>query len=170
MSIQQPSTVSELFIRIARGRADLEEWASTLSLARLSAPGEDGWSIKDHLTHLSIWELSTAALLRREFRYAILGIQPGEPVPNETELNARIFAQNKNRSVEDALDLFHNAHMELLNELANLSDADLQKPFTHFAPNEKSAYAQNPILDWIAGNTYEHYAEHIQWIGEMLKS
>ncbi|MBI5032481.1 MAG: DinB family protein [Chloroflexi bacterium] len=162
-----PATISELFIRIALDRADLEAWATTLSEAQLSAPGKDGWAIKDHYVHLAVWEQSTAALLRHEPRYAIIGVQPGDPIPNETELNARIFAQSKDRSVDEALALFHSAHMELLNELAKLSDADLQKPFSHFAPGETSAYAQNPILEWLTGNTFEHYAEHIQWIGAM---
>jgi hypothetical protein len=163
-------TISELFVRIARGRADLEAWSVTLSEAELNAPRKDGWSIKDHLVHLAMWELSTAALLRGESRYARMGIQPGEPIPDETALNAQIQSQYKNRSVEDALNLFHSAHMELLGELAKLSDADLQKPYSHFQPNDKDADDKNPILGWIIGNSYGHYEEHIPWIRTMLES
>ena len=169
MSAQPPSTISELFIRIARDRADLEEWTSTLTKAQLSAPGKDGWAIKDHLNHLSMWELSTAALLRGDPRFAMMGIKPSDPEPDDVDgLNAQIFAQNKDRSVEDALALFHNAHMELLGELAQLSDVDLLKPYLHFQPNEKGDDEARTILDEIAGNTYEHYVEHIQWINEFL--
>lgn len=173
MSTQEPvtpSTVSELFTRIARGRAELEEWTVTLDEAQLTAPGKDGWSIKDHLIHLAMWELSTAALLRGESRYTMMGIQPGESVPDETTLNAQVQSQNKNRSLENALTLFHGAHMELLGELAKLSDADLQKPFSHFQPDAEGAYAHNPVLGWIIGNTYGHYEEHIPWIRAMLNS
>lgn len=174
MSAQQlsnPPTVSELFIRIARGRADLEEWTSTLSETQLSAPGKDGWAIKDHLIHLAMWELSTAALLRREPRYAVMGVNLGNLQPHDFDaINAQIFAQNKNRSVEETLNLFHNAHMELLGELAKLSDADLLKPYSYFAPDEKDADDKNPVLKWIVGNTLEHYTEHIQWINEVLNS
>ena len=173
MSAQQtstPPTVSELFVRIARGRADLEAWSVTLSEAELNAPRKDGWSIKDHLIHLAMWELSVVSLLRGEPRYARLGLPPGEPIPDETTENAQIQAQNKNRSVKDALNLFHSAHMELLGELAKLSDADLLKPYSHFQPNDKDADSQNPILGWIIGNSYGHYEEHIPWIRAMLDS
>lgn len=100
-----------------------------------------------------------------------MGIKPGDPEPdNVDKLNAQVYAQNKNSSAEATMNLFHNAHMELLGELAKLSDADLMKPYSHFAPNEKNADDTRTVLAEIAGNTYEHYAEHVQWIGEMLKS
>ena len=115
-----------------------------------------------------MWELSTAALLCHESLFAVMGVQPGDSEPtSDDELNAKIFAQNKHRSAEDALNLFHSAHMELLNELAKLSDADLMKPFLHFQPNEKYADAKNPVINWIVDNTYGHYEKHIQWIGEL---
>jgi len=171
MSSQEPSTVSELFTRIARGRADLETWSVTLSEAELSAPRKDGWAIKDHLIHLAVWELSVVTLLCGEPRFPMRGMTPGNPEPtNADELNAQIFAQNKDRSAQDARNLFHTAHMELLGELAKLSDADLLKPYSHFQPNENGADEQNPVLGWIVGNTYGHYEEHIAWIREQLGS
>ena len=167
---EEPVTVSQLFIRIARGRAELEEWMATLTPAQWIVPHKDGWSIKDHFIHLALWEKSTAALLRSESRYAAMGVQLGDLVSSEFDaINAQIYAQNKDRALDDALNLFHTAHMELLGELAKLSDADLMKPFSHFQPNESGDDQNAPILGWIAGNTYEHYAEHGAWIREMLK-
>ena len=118
-----------------------------------------------------MWELSVVTLLRGQPRFAMMGVRPGDPEPdNADELNAQIFAQNKNRSVEDALSMFHTAHNELLGELAKLSDADLLKPYSHFQPNEKDADSQNPVLGWIVGNTFGHYEEHSAWIREQLTS
>jgi hypothetical protein len=162
-----PQTVSELFLLIARGRAQLEEWIATLGAAKLSAPAKDGWAIKDHLAHLAAWEAGTAALLRGESRYAAMGVDLGKLAPNDFDaINKLIYALHKDESPEQVLNYFHEAHIGLQAELAKLSDDDLTKPYSHFQPNDKRDNSGNPILGWIDGNTYGHYAEHIVWIRE----
>jgi len=162
-----PTTISELFLHMARGRAQLEEWIATLGAAKLSVPGKDGWAIKDHLAHLAAWEAGTAALLRGESRYAAMGVNLGKLAPNDFDaINQQIYAQHKDKSAEDILNFFHSAHVGLQDQLAKMSDADLQKPYSHFAPNEKRDDSGNPILGWIVGNTYGHFEEHIEWIRE----
>ena len=34
----------------------------------------------------------------------------------------------------------------------------------------RAASDDRPVLDWVAGNTYEHYAEHISWINQLIES
>lgn len=166
-----PVTISDLFVRIARDRAELEALTVNLSQEQLAQPRKDGWGIKDHLIHLAAWEAGTAALLRREPRYAAMGIELGDIAPNDFDaINNLIYSQNKNRSVDSALEYFHATHMDLLNELAKMSDADLQKPYSYYQPLAPKPKNDFPVLGWIAGNTFEHYAEHIAWIREMLKT
>src|SRR5574341_1887017 len=87
-----PATVSELFLRIARGRTDLEEWMVKLSDAQLTAPGKDGWAIKDHLAHLAAWEAGTTALVRGESRYAAMGLDLGKLAPDDFDaINQQIY-------------------------------------------------------------------------------
>jgi hypothetical protein len=50
--------------------------------------------------------------------------------------------------------------------LSRLSDADLKKPYSHYQPSDPDQ--KRPVLDWVGGNTYEHYAEHIAWINQLL--
>ena len=26
-----------------------------------------------------------------------------------------------------------------------------------------------PLVDWVAGNTWEHYTEHLDWINQLIK-
>lgn len=164
---QPPATVSELFLRMARGRAQLEEWIATLGAAKLSARGKDDWAIKDHLAHLATWEHGISALLRGEPRYTAMGLVMDNMAPNDFDaMNSQIYALHKDKPVEDVLNFFHSAHVGLQNELAKLSDADLQKPYSHFAPNEKRDDSGNPIIRWIVGDTYAHFDEHIGWIRE----
>lgn len=52
-----------------------------------------------------------------------------------------------------------------------MSDDDLRLPYNHYQPNEpRDANDNRPALDWVAGNTYDHYAEHIDWINQLMDS
>jgi hypothetical protein len=51
--------------------------------------------------------------------------------------------------------------------MAKLSSNDLLLPYCHYQPSEAE---ERPVLEWVAGNTYEHYAEHTGWIKEKLAS
>ena len=64
---------------------------------------EQGWTVKDHLTHMAAWERSTAFLLRRQPRHEGLG------VPEEVylhagvhKINAAIREQTADRSLDEA--------------------------------------------------------------------
>jgi hypothetical protein len=46
--------------------------------------------------------------------------------------------------------------------LGKLDDADLEKPYSHYQPGDPDE--KRPVVGWVAGNTYEHYAEHTNWI------
>ena len=65
------------------------------------------------------------------------------------------------------LDYFRESHAALMVALGKLSDADLQKPYSHFQPTDSKQ--KRPVIGWVAGNTYEHYAEHIGWIDHLVK-
>ena len=162
-----PKTVSELFLRIARGRAQLEEWIATLGAVKLSARGKDGWAMKDHLAHIATWEAGTAALLRGQSRFEEMGVNLGALAPNDFDaINQQIYAEHKDMSAEEILNFFHAQHVGLQDQLAKLSDDDLQKPYSHFNPSAEGDVGSRPILDSIIGNTYGHYEEHIGWIRE----
>ena len=56
----------------------------------------------------------------------------------------------------------------MLTTLAGLSDEDLFKTYSYYQPDEPGDDSGDPILNWIMGNTYEHYAEHQAWIEALL--
>jgi len=52
-----------------------------------------------------------------------------------------------------------------------MSDADLRRSYNHYQPNDpRDPGDDRPVADWVAGNTYEHYAEHIRYIQEIRDS
>ena len=164
-------TKAEVLDRIQRARASLEGVTGGLSEQQLIAPAPDGgWSIKDHLAHLAAWEAGIAALLQRRPRYPAMGLD-GETFLNTDEdgLNAIIYQQNSGRSLGEVRAAFRGAQRELLDALAGLTDADLLRTYSHYQPDEPGEDSGEPIVNWIAGNTYEHYDEHRSWIEALVR-
>ncbi len=164
-----PQTKADLLARIARGRAAFEETLGKLSDAQLTTPGKDGWRIQDHLIHVAVWELGIAALLRRASRFGAMRVDAALLASgNFDAMNAHICRQHQSKSLEEARAYFRDAHREILDAISTLTGADLQKPYSHYQPNEARDDGSEPIVRWIVGNTYGHYEEHAEWIRAMV--
>jgi uncharacterized protein (TIGR03083 family) len=163
-----PRTKAGLMARIDRSRSALEAALAGATETQLATPGAGGWSVKDHLAHLATWEQSLLALLEGRPRYASIGV---DRVTQETAgvdaLNALIDERNKDRPLTEVLDLFHRSHEEVLASIAPLTDVDLLRPYSHYQPDDPP-FNPDPVVGWIAGNTYEHFDEHLTSIRSLL--
>jgi hypothetical protein len=152
-----------VYERIHRQWAALEETIGRLTDTELTAPGRNGeWSIKDHLAHITGWEQYLLAVLNGEPAHEVFGIDQVTYESLDTDgLNAQLHARTKDHALAEVLDASRRIHERVLGSLADLSDADLHRPMAEFwdAPADS-----RPLLWKIAGNTYEHYAEHRAWI------
>jgi DinB superfamily len=169
-----PQTIVDLLARIEQGRGELEAFLAPLSEQQLSAtPNPDGWMLKDHLAHLAVWQAGIAALLRREDRAAAMGLGPGafaqmEATGDYDTPNAEIFRQHRHKTSAEARDFFAATYADLLATLGRMSDADLARTYSAYAPEGPGEETGAPIVGWVMGNTYEHYAEHIVWMAEQI--
>lgn len=161
----------ELMERMAEGYEALERVLRGLDETQIGRPGPDeGWGIKDHLFHLAMWERGIAWLLGRRSRYEGMGVTPDEwRELTMDEVNDLVYSRNRERAAAEALATFREAHQEMLDALAPLGDADLQRPYSDFDP-AATRYADRPIIGWIIGDTYEHYEEHLGYVRELLSS
>jgi len=153
----------ELKERIESSYNELMGLVKSLGPNGLAVTGSDGWAVKDHLIHLGAWELSLIGLFDGADRPAAMGV-PG--VEQETEaLNRAVWALHRDKTPSEAVAFLARTHTLLLSTLDKLSDADLKLPYSHYQPATAGKEGTDrPALDWVAGNTYEHYAEHIPWI------
>lgn len=164
----QKMTREELLARIREEYSALEETLRPLSEAQLSAPGKDGWAIKDHLAHLATWELGIVELLQRRPRFA--GPRLEEAVreeKSEEEINEIIYEEHAGLSGAQAVELCRSAHRQMLRVLEGMREEDLFAPYAAYLP-EGEAGPSDPVLKWIVGNTFEHYHDHNRWIQAML--
>lgn len=165
-----PRDMAELRRRIDRDWAALGALLAPLSAARLTTPtDEQGWSIKDHLAHLTAWERSIVSLLRGRPRHEGLRVDAATYQGGDFDvINAAIHEQSKDRPVADVLADFHATHGHLLAALASLTDADLARTYSSYLPDEPGEESGAPIVGWIEGNAHDHYREHMAWIERLL--
>jgi hypothetical protein len=133
--------------------------------AGLNKVGADGWTVKDHLAHVAAWEHSLLALLEGRDRSGAMGLH--EPQEEIDSINEAIRKLHATDTEDEALGYFRDSHAQLVAALGKLSDADLRKPYSHYQPSDSDE--KRPVVRWVAGDTYEHYAEHIDWINHLLR-
>jgi len=140
------TTRSTLIDRVNRSWADLQATLERLNERQLTAPGPEGWAIKDHLAHLARWEEYVLAVMDGSDGHAALGLEPGQ----EDDENAVLQRRDAGLSVAEVRTLLVDVHARVLARLETLDEAVLER---HLGP--------------IEGNTYEHFDEHAGWIREL---
>jgi uncharacterized protein (TIGR03083 family) len=159
-----PITKAELFSNLQNGWQQLQQFIHNLTPDQMTQPSDEaGWTIKDHLIHLAVWEDGMNAMLARQPRYTIMGVSKEVWEAEDIDATNAIIQQNYHAvSLPEALKHLEEVHERLLATLTSLSEADLLKPYGYYQAD--AADDQRPAIDRIIGNTYEHYAEHIPWM------
>ncbi len=169
MTDLESMSLAELLNRIDDGWDTLQAYISALSESQVDGPTDAvGWTVKDHLTHIAIWENGVTALLNGTSRYEAMGLD------RETFINADIDHKNevirrhhRDKSVTEVLTMLDEMHQDFRDKLKSMTDADIQRPYQAYAPDSERTEA---VIHWIAGNTYEHYEEHLPWMTAIVES
>jgi hypothetical protein len=153
-----PESKAELDAHIAREWDALQATVAGLSEEQLVRPGGGGWSIKDNLYHIAAWEqVLVEAVLGGQTTAEALGVAPGSLQGlDEDGINDLIYRQSRALSLPAVLERARQAHQQVLDVLARTPFEALLKPLH---PDRSE-----PVLDWVAGNTYDHYREHRLYI------
>ncbi|MGQ0603195.1 MAG: DinB family protein [Anaerolineales bacterium] len=170
MTERQVTTKAELLADTEQSWSALNAALDRLTEAQLTTTRDaQGWSVKDHLVHLTAWERSMVYLLNGRARHEGLGVDEAIYLKGEDdEINAVIQAQQKDLPLTTALAQFRAVHQQLLHALEPLTDADLQLPYRHYLPDEPGEGDGPPVLNMIYGNSADHFAEHLGWIESLV--
>lgn len=159
--------MNALMSRIEAGWTQLGELVNRVEdAAGLNTVGGDGWTVKDHLAHVAAWEHSLLALLEGRDRSGAMGLT--EPMEEIDSINEEIRKLHANDTADEALGYFRDSHAKLMAAVGKLDDVDLQKPYSDYQPSDPDE--KRPVEAWVSGNTYEHYAEHVNWINQLLRN
>jgi len=123
-----------------------------------------GWSIKDILAHITSWHHRLYQLLDA----ALCDQEPAFSGPDNIEeldaLNAQFYIENKSLPLDEVLADFRNTYQHILSIVQAMPEEDLLNP------HRFSWSRGEPLWKSIAGDTYEHYQEHILQIQQWLAS
>jgi hypothetical protein len=170
MTERQVTTKAELLANIERTWTSLNTMLERLAETQMTTLKDaQGWTIKDHLIHLTAWERSVVYFLQGKPRHAGLGVDEGLYLKgSDDDINAIIFQVHKGLPLSDALTQFRHVHHQLMKLLQPLSDEDLQEPYRRYLPDEPGEGNGPPALNVVYGNTAHHFAEHQGWIESLV--
>ena len=158
-----PTNKTELLARIRQAHTELEALLSSLNEAQLTQPGAVGtWAVKDVLAHLLAWEQYANRQLQAAARHESgqIPLFSADDPEDTDQLNALIVQRAHAAPVAQLRDdLGHSLHT-LSQTLEGCTEADL------FQPDGLQRWLNYQALDVIAGNSYEHFEEHLAALHE----
>jgi uncharacterized protein (TIGR03083 family) len=169
-----PPNKADLLDALRRTRASLDEILDQLSEQQWLASGADGWTVKHHVAHLTAWEQGIVGLLRHRNRAEAMGLDRAMLASDVDVVNAAIHVRHRDRPLSDVQADYRRSYAELVTTLEALSEEDLYRPYAHYyagapdSPDVPGADDNRPIVGWIIGNTFGHYAEHMGWIKALI--
>ena len=145
---------------LEQARSQWEDVLAQLNEQRMLQPGIAGsWSVKDLIAHISWYEREMVPVIQQ---HVFTGSEWWERSTDER--NESIYQQNRERPLQEVVQEGQSSYAELLQAVQDLSDEDL---------NDASRFREMPE-DWIpwqifAGNSYEHYQDHLPALHEWVK-
>ncbi|HEY7130716.1 MAG TPA: ClbS/DfsB family four-helix bundle protein [Candidatus Limnocylindrales bacterium] len=136
---------------IEAGRDRFEAALATLPDEAMLDRIDEDWTRKDVVAHIEAWERRVVRLFD--------GLRAGGPLePDEEtdELNARLWAADRDRPLADVRSGEREAYAAMLARLDSATDEELFDG-KHFAWTEG-----DPFAEWFRANGDEHFDEHLE--------
>ncbi len=127
-----------------------------------------GWSVKDHIVHLTVWEESVVLLFAGQPRYATLGVDEAWYTSERIdEINALIQQRWAGAELAAVRERFALVHAQMCALLDGLSDVELNQTmelrFPWFSQGD-----ERKLASVISGNTDYHFLEHLGWMQALV--
>ena len=141
----------------------LEDFLASLDEKNYVSEGViPGWSIKDILAHINSWHHRLLTILEAAKHNEEPSLSGPDNVEELDKLNAQFYQENKSLPLDEALAEFHSSYQHIFDITQAMADEDLLNPHRFAWTNGQ------PLWQSIAGDTYEHYQEHLIQIQEWL--
>lgn len=163
------ASVAETLRQLDDAWAALQAFIASVTPEQMTDLTDDaGWTVKDHLIHIVVWQDGILALLDHESRRDRMGLDEVTWRNRDFDaMNAVIQHQHRARSLDDVLSTLERTHQAFRARIAAMSDADLLRPYADFQAGSDN---QDPILGWLQADGAEHYLEHIPWMQAITRS
>jgi hypothetical protein len=146
------------------GYTALEKTLVPLGEVQMTTPGVNGaWSVKDNIAHIVTWQRILLDRLHAAARNETPTPYGSDPAGEDIDrLNEQFYQQSKSFPLARVLADFRSTYAQIEEAVQSTSEEDLLDP-------QRFNWAKGvPLWRYIAGDTYEHYLEHITLIQEWL--
>ena len=118
------------------------------------------------MIHLADWENGVLAMLNKQDRPVAMGVDKATWDEQDFDkINDVLQKKSHDKSIGQAQTYVMGVHQALIDKIKSMSDEDLQRPYKYYQPESDR---EAPVIGWVEGNTYEHYAEHMPWIAAIV--
>jgi uncharacterized protein (TIGR03083 family) len=156
----------ELIVYLGEERAKLEAVLAQVKPEQMTQAGVCGdWSVKDIVAHLAVWtSREVTVLFQAERGQKISYGMPDDSANDWANVNAKDYAQQKDRPLERIQEDFRGAYKQLLKRLTAWQDE------TALFQANKFAGSKSSLADKMIGGVGEHDVEHREqieaWLGK----
>lgn len=155
-------TRASLLHQIELGWNELLTYLASLSEEQLTRPTDAaGWTAKDHVIHLSLWETVCLATLEGKSKREAMQIADDTWDQGHDLINAVIQQRYHAMPLAEVMQTLRQNHDRLLKKLDTMSEADLLLPYHHY---QSDSTDERPLIMWVPWDTFWHYQEHLPWI------
>lgn len=164
------SDLIELIVSINRAWQDLDTFLTAITPSQASKRDQGGWSVKDHVAHLAVWEDSVAVLFRGGRRHEALAIEePFYTAASFDEINEVIRVRLEGIELHEAIRTLEGVHHQLMGYVSTLRDADLNAKAREFFP-QLPGNDDRLLASLIWDVTGGHFAEHLEMASMMVRA
>ena len=163
-------TRAKLLNEIETNWNELQTYLSDLTEAQLIQPTDaEGWTVKDHVIHIAMWDNAALALLEGKSKRAVMNIDPAIWAKDDDarSINAVLHKRYQPMSLVEVMQIFRENHERLVQKLHTLIEEDLQLPYNYYQSDSPD---EHPLIESFIWETAYHYREHIPWITAIVEN
>jgi hypothetical protein len=160
-------TIDELLAEIDASWTRLMETMSAASESqKTGAADPQGWTVLDHMAHITAWERSVLFPLEGKRRHEALGITEEEYKQDIDTSNELIRTQTQGHAYEQVMSDAGQMHESLIAAVKSTDLDTLWKSIADVCPGDSAS--ERSFMEILMGDTAEHYDEHRDYIGHIL--